>query len=301
MYISLYEKLKNKENIPENLKNDFEKFLKTINKFSYFEERHFEKVKIFSENEKLIEYLLFLIEDANPFFETNQDFKYILLILAYSKNENSIKYLENLTDVFIEKKARWNLLLQIFSFVKNEKLEKSLEKLKKFFEKLYEESYYFDFVERAWIKFSPNFFKKTWWEWYFSFALTTINWKEYEFQCNEEEKKNFYKIEISFFTPTWTEKCFKIKLSEPFYNISFYDWDKDYIGSEKNFMELYFKNSWKNFVIENWEKPEFLIETIKKIEEIIWVKFSLEKIYSSFPRWIQWKGNLEKWILENLG
>ncbi len=106
MYISLYEKLKNKENIPENLKNDFEKFLKTINKFSYFEERHFEKVKIFSENEKLIEYLLFLIEDANPFFETNQDFKYILLILAYSKNENSIKYLENLTDVFIEKKAR---------------------------------------------------------------------------------------------------------------------------------------------------------------------------------------------------
>lgn len=37
MYISLYEKLKNKENIPENLKNDFEKFLKIINKFSYFE------------------------------------------------------------------------------------------------------------------------------------------------------------------------------------------------------------------------------------------------------------------------
>lgn len=300
MYISLYEKLKNKENIPENLKNDFEKFLKTINKFSYFEEKHFEKVKIFSENEDLVKYLLFLLEDIEPFFETNQDFKYILLVLAYSKNENSIKYLENLTDVFIEKKARWNLLLQIFSFVKNEKLEKSLEKLKKFFEKLYEESYYFDFARKVWLEFSPNFFEKTWWEWYFSFALTTINWKEYDFQYDENEKKNFYKINILFFTPTWTEKCFKIDLSEPFYNISFFDWDKDYIWSEKNFVELYFKDSWKNFIIENWEKLEFLIETIKKIEEIIWVKFSLEKIYFSFEKWIKWKKNLEKWILDNL-
>lgn len=106
MYISLYEKLKDLENVPENLKNDFEKFLETINKFSYFEEKHFEKVKIFSENENLMEYLLFLLENIEPFFETNQDFKYILLVLAYSKNENSIKYLEKLTDVFIEKKVR---------------------------------------------------------------------------------------------------------------------------------------------------------------------------------------------------
>lgn len=62
MYISLYQKLKDLENLPENIKNDFEKFLKTINNFSYFEEKHFEKVKIFSENENLMEYLLFYLK-----------------------------------------------------------------------------------------------------------------------------------------------------------------------------------------------------------------------------------------------
>lgn len=301
MIHQLYEKLKNPPNLPANMQKDFERFVKKIGNFWYFEEKHFEKVKIFAENNDLLEYLLFLAEDLEPLYETNKDFNFLVLVFAFSENENAIKYLQNLTEKFIEKQVRVDLLLQIFSFVKNPKLQNSLQNLEKYFEKLYENSPYFSFVEEVWLDFSGLHFQKTGGEWYFSFALTTIAGKEYQFQCDsEDEKQNFYKISVDFFTPRDTEKCFKIHLSEPFYKISFFDWDKDYVGSEKAYVELYLKDSWQNFIIENWEKFSHLPKTIKKIEEILWVKFSLEKIYFSFSKGMKGKKNLEKWILENL-
>lgn len=298
MIHTLYQKFHSEPNPPVSIQKDFEAFVKKISSFADLAEKHIPKMQPFAENIPLMEYLFSLTDELEPLYETNQDFRYLLATFCYSHDERIVGYIRNLTDYFIEKETpALVFVLMILEATKNPLLEQSTRKLQQYMQDLMENSDYFRFVRAVGIDISAYPFTGTGGEGWFSFSLTTVAGKEYEFQCdNDTEKSQFYKFTVEFFTPRGSKKCFKMHLSSPGYHISFFDWERDYVGSNEAKVEIYFKDKNEGYLITGGENLMNLPQTLQAIEKLIGYRFDRNSVYMTFSRGIKGKKQLKEWI-----
>lgn len=295
--VTLYEALKN-ANPPSEIIGVFKKFQKQIYSYSDFEIKHFKKLQIFAEHKQLVNFICDLLKRVCPHYE-NKEFYYILVILAYSQEQKSVEYLEQLTEFIIANQINLcHILLTIFNEINAPYLYKNKEELEQYFSELYKQSDYFEFVKRVGIDISKIDFKKIGGEGSFSFELTNMEDIRYSFELdNEIDKKKFCKLNIFIFTPKGMKNCFDISLSSEHFLLHHYH--KDYYISSKEEMELLNKETNQKFYIKNSTNLLELKNIIREIEEVLQTKFVSKIVASYFSKFLKGKKELQKWWEDN--
>ena len=150
-----------------------------------------------------------------------------------------MEYLDLLTEFAIANELNLcHILLTIFNETGSPQVLSNKERLEQYFENLYLQSDYFEFVKRVGLDTSKMEFQKTGGEGYFSFDLTNMEGIQYGFQLNNEtDKRKFCKLSISVFTPKGMKNCFDVSLSSEQFLL--YHHHKDYHVSSKEEMKLY--------------------------------------------------------------
>lgn len=279
---------------PSEIVDIFNKFQKQIFLYADFEVKYFKKVQPFAEHKQLVNFLCDLLKRVCPHYE-NKEFYYILVVLSYSKEQRAIEYLELLTEFIIANQLNLcHVLLTIFNEINIPLLMSNKVKLKQYFEELYIQSDYFEFVKRVGLDTSKIEFKKTGVEGSFSFDLTNMKGIQYEFQLDSEtDKRKFCKLSISIFAPKGMKACFDVALISR--QFLFYHHHKDYCVSFKEEMKLLNKETNQEFYIENCTNLLELKNIVNQIESVLQTRFDLEIVYSHFTKPLKGKKELQKW------
>ena len=295
--IMLYDALK-KANPPSDLVDIFNKFQKQIYSYSDFEIKHFKKLQSFAEHNQLVNFICDLLKKVYPHYE-HKEFYYILVVLSYSKEQKAIEYLGLLTKFVIANQINLcHILLTIFNEIDAPQLLSNKETLEQYFEELYIQSDYFEFVKKVGLDTSKMEFKKTGGEGSFSFDLTNAEGIQYAFQLdNETDKRKFCKLSISIFTPKGMKACFDISLTSEQFLL--YHHHKDYCISSKEEMKLLNKETNQEFYIENSADLLELKNIVKQIESVLQTKFVSNIARSYFTKPLKGKKELQKWWEDN--
>ena len=291
--ITLYEAFEIAEP-PSDIVNIFNKFRKQIYSYADFEVKHFKKIQHFAEHKQLVNFLCELLKRVFPHYE-NKAFYYILVVLSYSKEKKAMEYLDLLIEFIIANQLNLcHILLTIFNEINTPHLMQNKVKLEQYFEELYIQSDYFEFVKRVGLDTSKIEFKKIGGEGYFSFELTNMKGIQYEFQLdNEIDKREFCNLSISIFAPKGTKACFDVSLTSG--KFSLYHYHKDYYISSKEEMELINKETNQKFYIENSTNLLELKNIVSQIESILQTRFDSNIVDSYFRKHLKGKKELQKW------
>ena len=318
--VMLYDALQN-ANPPSDMVAIFNKFQKQLYSYSEFEIKHFKKLQPFAENKQLVNFVCNLLNKVCPHYE-NKEFYYILVVLSYSKEQKAMEYLDLLTEFVIANELNLcHILLTIFNETASPQVLLNKKKLEQYFEVLYLQSDYFEFVKRVGLDTSKMEFQKTGGEGYFRFDLTNMEGIQYAFQLDDETvKRKFCKLSISVFAPKGMKSCFDISLtSEEFllyhhhkdYCVSsnrflrqngktsfHYHHHKDYCVSSKEEIKLLKKETNQTFYIENGTDLLELKNIVKQIEDVLETKFVSDIVSSHFTKPLKGKKELQKWWKE---
>ena len=291
--VMLYDALKN-ANPSSDMVTIFNKFQKQIYSYTDFEIKNFKKLQNFAEHKQLVNFLCDLLKKVCPHYE-NKEFYYILVVLSYSKEQKAMEYLDLLTEFAIANELNLcHILLTIFNETGSSQVLSNKERLEQYFENLYLQSDYFEFVKRVGLDTSKMEFQKTGGEGYFSFDLTNMEGIQYAFQLDDETvKRKFCKLSISVFTPKGMKNCFDVSLSSEQFLL--YHHHKDYHVSSKEEMKLLNKETKQEFYIENSTNLLELKNIIKQIESVLQTKFVSKIVHSYFTKPLKGKKELQKW------
>lgn len=297
--ITLYDAFK-KADPPSDITEIFNKFHKRIYSYADFEIKHFKKMPPFAEHKQLVNFLCDLLKRVCPHYE-NKEFYYILVVLSYSQEQKAIEYLGLLTEFIITNQLNLcHVLLTVYNEINTPLLMSNKINLEQYFEKLYTQSDYFEFVKRVGLDTSKIEFKKTGGEGRFSFDLTNMKGIQYEFQLdNEIDKRKFCKLSISVFAPKGMRACFDVSLASG--QFLFFHYHKDYFISSKEEMKLINKETNQEFYIENCTNLLELKSIVSQIESILQTRFDSNIVYSYFTKPLKGKKELQKWWEENNG
>ena len=207
----------------------------------------------------------------------------------------AIEYLGCLTEFSIANQINLcHVLLTIFNEINSPQWMSNKVLLEQYFEELYRQSDYFEFIKRLGLDTSKMVFKKTGGEGSFSFDLTNMEGIQYGFQLNNEtDKRKFCKLSISVFTPKGMKNCFDVSLSSEQFLL--YHHHKDYHVSSKEEMKLLNKETKQEFYIENSTNLLELKNIIKQIESVLQTKFVSKIVHSYFTKPLKGKKELQKW------
>ena len=159
---------------PSDIIDIFRKFQKQIYSYADFEIKHFEKMQTFAEHKQLVNFLCDLLKRVCPHYE-KKEFYYILVILSYSEEQMAIEYLGCLTKFSIANQINLcHVLLTIFNEINSPQWMSNKVLLEQYFEELYRQSDYFEFIKRLGLDTSKMVFKKTGGEGSFSFDLSNM-------------------------------------------------------------------------------------------------------------------------------
>ena len=291
--VMLYDALKN-ANPPSDMVTIFNKFQKQLYSYSEFEIKHFKKLQPFAENKQLVNFVCDLLNKVCPHYE-NKEFYYILVVLSYSKEQKAMEYLDLLTEFAIANELNLcHILLTIFNETGSLQVLSNKERLEQYFENLYLQSDYFEFVKRVGLDTSKMEFRKTGGEGYFRFDLTNMEGIQYAFQPdNETDKRKFCKLSISVFAPKGMKSCFDISLTSEEFLL--YHHHKDYCVSSKEEIKLLKKETNQSFYIENSTDLLELKNIVKQIEDVLETKFGSDIVSSYFTKPLKGKKELQKW------
>lgn len=296
--VTLHDALK-KANPPSDITEIFNKFQKQIYSYTDFETKYFKRLQPFAKHRQLVNFLCDLLKGVCPNYE-DKEYYYILVILSYSKEQKAMEYLDLLTEFIIANKLNLcHILLTVFNEISTLQLLSNKEKLEQYFEQLYMESDYFEFVKRVGLDISKIDFEKTGGEGYFSFDLTNMKGIQYGFQLdNEIDKRKFCKLSISVFAPKGTEACFDVSLTSEQFVL--YHYHKDYYVSSKEEMKLLNKETQQEFYIENSTNLLELKSIVRQIESVLQTRFVSNIARSYFTKPLKGKKQLQKWWEDNL-
>ncbi len=294
--LTLYDALKN-ANPPSDMVAIFNKFQKQLYSYSEFEIKHFKKLQPFAENKQLVNFVCELLNKVCPHYE-HKEFYYILVVLSYSNGQKAMEYLDLLTEFAIANELNLcHILLMVFNEIGSLKLLSNKKKLEQYFENLYLQSDYFEFIKRVGLDTSKMEFQKTGGEGYFRFDLTNMEGIQYAFELDDEmDKKKFCKLSVAVFAPKGMKSCFDISLTSKEFLL--YHHHKDYCVSSKEEIKLLKKETNQSFYIENSEDLLELKNIVKQIENVLGTKFVSDIISSYFTKPLKGKKELQKWWKE---
>lgn len=295
--VMLYDALKN-ANPSSDMVTIFNKFQKQLYSYSEFEIKHFKKLQPFAENKQLVNFVCDLLNKVCPHYE-NKEFYYILVVLSYSNEQKAMEYLDLLTEFAIANELNLcHILLTIFNETGSPQVLSNKERLEQYFENLYLQSDYFEFVKRVGLDTSKMEFQKTGGEGYFSFDLTNMEGIQYAFQLDDETvKRKFCKLSISVFAPKGMKSCFDISLTSEEFLL--YHHHKDYCVSSKEEIKLLKKETNQSFYIENSTDLLELKNIVGQIEDVLETKFVSDIVSSYFTKPLKGKKELQKWWEES--
>ncbi|MDO5100885.1 MAG: glycoprotein [Eubacteriales bacterium] len=291
--VTLYDALKNAAP-SSDIGEIFHTFQKQLYSYADFEIKHFKKLLPFAKHKQLVNFLCDLLARVCPHYES-KEFYYTLVVLSYSQEQKAIEYLGSLTEFMIANQLDLcHIVLTIFNEINAPRLMACKAKLEQYFEELYMQSDYFEFVKKVGLDTSKVEFKKTGGEGRFSFDLTNMNGIQYAFQLdNEIDKRKFCKLSISIFTPKGMRACFDISLTSEQFLL--YHHHRDYCVSCKEEMKLLNKETNQEFYIENCTNLLDLKGIVNQIENVLQTRFDSNIVYSYFTKPLKGKKELQKW------
>ena len=291
--MTLYDALKKAEP-PSDIMEIFRKLQKQIYSYADFEIKHFEKMQTFAEHKQLVNFLCDLLKRVCPHYE-KKEFYYILVILSYSEEQMAIEYLGCLTKFSIANQINLcHVLLTIFNEINSPQWMSNKVLLEQYFEELYRQSDYFEFIKRLGLDTSKMEFKKTGGEGSFSFDLSNMKGIQYAFELDKEiDKRKFCKLSISVYAPKGLKACFDLSLTSEQFLL--YHHHKDYCVSSKEEIKLLNKETKQAFYIENCTDLLELKSIVGQIESILQTSFDSNIVYSHFTKPLKGKKELQKW------
>ena len=277
--------LEKKEELPKEILKTINQLYNKIKSESYYpDSKNILKIKPFSTNE-INAFILECLDEYNKtdrLYTEHHDIvglRSVWSVLSFSKEENVLKYFENLIDTYISGKPFYlHFLFELFSYPDVQ--HPLYDKIKNHYDRISDDLASYQLLKKLGIE-PPNKY-----DWSISFKLTTDG--EYFTPSNltDEQKENRFSFDIWLGQPRTLGNTFEIDIQNDL--------------SQKRRRIVFSENRVIDIKVDKTQlkKPNLLNlnEFIKNIEDYFGIKFNFEKIANlSVSKGIKRK-QVEEWI-----